>query len=161
MARARETSQKLYSTFYVLILVIIGVYCFLNATYTAIIGGTTFYFFANIILFFQAVMALRPSEHTRNLAGLGLVVMIFGLLYTHGLSFLSHAKAVVLFPSIALTLFGIPKIVDHPKKLNILKIGLLLSFITLAAVQYYELDSLKGYYDSLHSGETWQKYGAL
>ena len=161
MARARETSQKLYSTFYVLMLVIIGVYCLLNATYTAIIGGTTFYFFANIILFFQAVMALRPSEHTRNLAGLGLVVMIFGLLYTHGLGFLSHAKAMVLFPSIALTLFGIPKIVDHPKKLNILKIGLLLSFITLAAVQYYELDSLKGYYDSLHSGETWQKYGAL
>lgn len=161
MARVRETSQKLYSTFYVLMLVIIGVYCLLNATYTAIIGGTTFYFFANIILFFQAVMALRPSEHTRNLAGLGLVMMIFGLLYTHGLGFLSHAKAVVLFPSIALTLFGIPKIVDHPKKLNILKIGLLLSFITLAAVQYYELDSLKGYYDSLHSGETWQKYGAL
>lgn len=161
MARARETSQKLYSTFYVLMLVIIGVYCLLNATYTAIIGGTTFYFFANIILFFQAVMALRPSEHTRNLAGLGLVVMIFGLLYTYGLGFLSHAKAVVLFPSIALTLFGLPKIVDHPKKLNILKISLLLSFITLAAVQYYELDSLKGYYDSLHSGETWQKYGAL
>lgn len=161
MAKARETSQKLYSTFYVLILVIIGVYCLLNATYNAIIGGTTFYFFANIILFFQAVMALRPSEHTRNLAGLGLVMMIVGLLYTYGLGFLSHAKAVVLFPSIALTLFGLPKIVDHPKKLNILKIGLLLSCIALAAVQYYELDSLKGYYDSLHNGETWQKYGSL
>ncbi|WP_288390099.1 hypothetical protein [uncultured Acinetobacter sp.] len=161
MANTRETSHKIYSTLYMLVLVVIGMYCVLNATYTAIIGGTTFYFFASVILFVQSVMALRPSEHTRNLAGFGLIVLVAVLLYTHGLSFLSHLKAVALLPAIALTLFGLPALSNEPKKLNALKTILLMSFIILAAVQYYELDYLKGYYDSLHNGETWQKYGAL
>ena len=161
MARINSISHKFYSVIYLLIITIIGVVCALNATYDVMIGGTPFYFFAIVVLALQSIFALRESERSRNLAGLGLILLVIGLIYSYGFMFLTHLKAIVLLPSVCLTLFGIPSIAQHPQKLNLLKAVLLCSLIALAAVQYYELSLLKGYYDSLPYNGSWQHYGAL
>ncbi|WP_130802214.1 hypothetical protein [Acinetobacter ihumii] len=161
MSKVSDVSHKLYAALYFLIVAMIGIYCALNATYNVIIGGTPFYFFAVLVLALQSIFALRNSERSRNLAGLGLLVLVVGLVYTYGFMFLTHLKAVVLIPSICLTVFGLPSIYQHPHRLYILKIVFIVALIALAAVQYYELDMLKGYYDSLPNAGSWQQYGAL
>ncbi|MHA3891600.1 hypothetical protein [Acinetobacter sp. GXMZU3951] len=161
MAKPTELSPKVYTLFYMLIIFLILAYCVLNATYTVIIGGTTFYFFASMILILQSIFALRTSLDSRIYASLGLVLLIIGLLYTHGLDFLSHLKAIVLIPSLILTLFGLDNLYKHPTRLLLLKVALIISLLLVAYSQYYDLVELQNYYNSLHNGETWQQFGAL
>ncbi|MBJ9985671.1 hypothetical protein IAE19_09480 [Acinetobacter sp. S40] len=161
MSKISGVSHKLYSGLYLLIIAMIGIYCALNATYNVMIGGTPFYFFAVLVLFLQSIFALRESERSRNLAGFGLILLVMGLVYTYGLMFLTHLKAIVLLPSICLTLFGLPSISQHPSKSYLLKMTLLIALIALAYVQYYELSMLKGYYDSLPENGSWQSYRGL
>jgi hypothetical protein len=109
MARINSISHKFYSVIYLLIITIIGVICALNATYDVMIGGTPFYFcYCGACT--QSIFALRESERSRNLAGLGLILLVIGLIYSCGFMFLTHLKAIVLLPSVCLTLFGIPSI---------------------------------------------------
>ena len=161
MAKTTELTHRLYALIYIVIIFVILAFCVLNATYTVIIGGTTFYLFASFILVLQCIFALRTSLDSRIYASLGLVLLIVGLLYTHGLDFLSHLKAIVLIPALILTLFGLDNIYKHPKRLMLLKIGLVIGLLLLAYSQYYELVELQNYYNSLHNGETWQQFGAL
>ncbi|NCI77156.1 hypothetical protein FM020_10035 [Acinetobacter tandoii] len=161
MAKTTELTHRLYTLIYFVIIFVILAYCVLNAMYTVIIGGTTFYLFASFILVLQCIFALRTSLDSRIYASLGLVLLIVGLLYTHGLDFLSHLKAIVLIPALMLTLFGLDSLYKHPTRLMLLKIGLVMGLLLLAYSQYYELVELQNYYNSLHNGETWQQFGAL
>lgn len=149
MSKINGISPKFYSALYLCAISLVGVYCALNAIYNVMIGGSPFYFFAVLVLFLQSIFALRDSEQSRNLAGFGLILLVIGLIYAYGFTFLTHLKTVVLVPSILLTLFGLPTIYKDSHKLNFLKIALLISLIGLAAIQYYELSMLKEYYDSL------------
>jgi hypothetical protein len=161
MAKTTELTHRLYTLIYFVIIFVILAYCVLNAMYTVIIGGTTFYLFASFVLVLQSIFALRTSLDSRIYASLGLVLLIIGLLYTHGLDFLSHLKAVVLIPALILTLFGLDNLYKQPTRLMLLKIGLVMGLLLLAYSQYYELVELQNYYNSLHNGETWQQFGAL
>ena len=161
MAKTTELTHRLYTLIYFVIIFVILAYCVLNAMYKVIIGGTTFYLFASFILVIQCIFALRTSLDSRIYASLGLVLLIVGLLYTHGLDFLSHLKAIILIPALMLTLFGLDSIYKHPTRLMLLKIGLVQGLLLLAYSQYYELVELQNYYNSLHNGETWQQFGAL
>lgn len=161
MAKTTELTHRLYTLIYFVIIFVILAYCVLNAMYTVIIGGTTFYLFASFILVLQCIFALRTSLDSRIYASLGLVLLIVGLLYTHGLDFLSHLKAIVLIPALMLTLFGLDNLYKHPIRLLLLKVGLVIALLLLAYSQFYELVELQNYYNSLHNGETWQQFGAL
>ena len=46
-------------------------------------------------------------------------------------------------------------------RLNLLKAALIFGLLVLAYTQYHDLNTLQNYYNSLHTGETWQQYGAL
>jgi hypothetical protein len=161
MAKTTELTHRLYTLMYFLIIFLILAYCVLNAIYTVIIGGTTFYLFASFILTLQCIFALRTSLDSRIYASLGVVLLIIGLLYTHGLDFLNHLKAIVLVPALILTAFGLDNLYRKPNRLTCLKIGLIIGLLLVAYCQYYDLVELQNYYDSLHNGETWQQFGAL
>ena len=157
MAQTTTLTHKLYIGVIFLLLA----YCILNASYTVVIGGTTFYFFANIILSLQCFFALRSAVNIRIYASLGLVILFIFLLYTHGFDFLTHLKTVVLLPSIILSILSVAFPYKNPAHLKILKMGLILSLILLAYSQHYDLTVLESYYESLHNGESWQQFGAL
>ena len=157
MAQTTALIHKIYIGVIFLLLA----YCILNASYTVVIGGTTFYFFASIILSLQCIFALRCSLNTHIYVCLGLVILIIGLLSAHGLDFLTHLKTVVLVPSIILSILSVAVPYKNPTHLKMLKMGLILSLLLLAYSQYYDLAVLKNYYDSLHNGESWQQFGAL
>lgn len=161
MVKTTKLIQQLYMQLYLFLAFLLLAYCILSATYTVIIGGMTFYFFANIILTLQYIFALRTSTNSRIYTYLGLIILIIGLLYTHGLNFLNHLKAIILIPSFVLTLFSIDYLNKNPTRLNILKASLLLGLLLLAYSQYYDLLTLRNYYDSLHNGESWQQFGSL
>lgn len=154
-------SHILYTKLYSFALSVLLAYCLFNAIYTFIIGGTGFYLFATFILAFQCNFALRTSLHDRIYTSLGIVLLIIGLLYTHGIHFLNHLKTIVLVPSLILTAFGIDNLYRKPNRLSCLKVGLILGLLLLAYIQYYDLVELQNYYDSLHNDETWQQFGAL
>lgn len=157
MAQTTTLTHK----FYISVIFLLLAYCILNATYTVIIGGTTFYFFASIILSLQCIFTLRSAVNIRIYASLGLVILFIALLYTHGFDFLTHLKTVVLLPSIILSILSVAFPYKNPAHLKMLKIAFILSLILLAYSQYYDLTVLKNYYDSLHTGESWQQFGAL
>lgn len=157
MSKMNSTSHKVYSAMYLLVTAVIGVYCALNATYNVLVGGSPFYFFAIMVLWVQSFFALYSSEKSRNLAGFGLVILVIGLVYTYGFTFLGHLKAIVLLPSICFTLFGLPSIAQNAVKINTLKTVLMFSLFALAAIQYYEITLLKNYYNTLPTVASWAR----
>ena len=161
MAKTTELTHRIYTLIYLVIIFLLLAYCVLNAIYTVIIGGTTFYLFASFILILQCIFALRTALDSRIYASLGLVLLIIGLLYTHGLDFLNHLKAIVLIPALILTFFGLDNLYKHSTRLMCLKIGLIIGLLLVGYSQYYDLVELQNYYHSLHNGETWQQFGAL
>ncbi|WP_445116819.1 hypothetical protein [Acinetobacter sp. WZC-1] len=139
---------------------IIETYCALNASYIAIIGGTSFYFFAALILIIQTFLVLI-KKIPYYYSAVGILLLLLCLWNTHGFAFFNYLKCVALIPAIFLSLPGLKSWQQKQKYSNALKIGLIVSLITLAATQHHELAKLKNYYSTLHNGETWQQFGAL
>ena len=79
MAKTTELTHRLCTLIYCVIIFVIMAYCLLNAMYTVIIGGTTFYLFASFLLVLQLIFALRTSLNSRIYTSLGLVLLIVGL----------------------------------------------------------------------------------
>ena len=76
MAKTTELTHRLCTLIYFVIIFVIMAYCLLNAMYTVIIGGTTFYLFASFLLVLQLIFALRTSLNSRIYTSLGLVLLI-------------------------------------------------------------------------------------
>jgi hypothetical protein len=54
--------------------------------------GALRFIFAIVVLALQSIFALRESERSRNLAGLGLILLVIGLIYSYGFMFLIILK---------------------------------------------------------------------
>ena len=92
---------------------------------------------------------------------MGLIGLILSLIYLNDWRFLSQPQSIAILPSVILTLLSLGYFSQQHSRLNLLKAALIFGFLVLAYTQYHDLNTLQDYYDSLHTGETWQQYGAL
>ena len=92
---------------------------------------------------------------------MGFIRLILILIYLKHWTFLSLHEIIAILPSVILTLLSLGYFSQQHSRLNLLKAALIFGLLVLAYTQYYDLNTLQNYYESLHTGETWQQYGAL
>ena len=126
-----------------------------------IIGGKSVYLLSGLILIFQTINVFKVSENKKVYNHMGLIGLILSLIYLNDWRFLSQPESIAILPSVILTLLSLGYFSQQHSRLNLLKAALIFGFLVLAFTQYYDLNTLQNYYDSLQTGETWQQYGAL
>lgn len=154
-------SHTLYAKLYSLVLFVLLAYCLFNAIYSVIIGGKSAYLFSGLILIFQTIMVLKTTAKKKIYNHIGLIGLILSLVYLNHWAFLFQHESIAILPSVILTLLSLDYFSQQHSRLNLLKATLVFGLFILAYTQYHDLNTLQNYYDSLHTGETWQQYGAL
>lgn len=154
-------SHTLYVKLYSFVLSMLLAYCLFNAIYSVIIGGKSAYLFSSLILIFQTITVFKASAKKKIYIYMGLFGLILSLIYLNDWRFLLQHESIAIFPSVILTLLSLDYFSQQYLRLNLLKAALIFGLLVLAYTQYYDLNTLQNYYDSLHTGETWQQYGAL
>jgi hypothetical protein len=154
-------SHTLYAKLYSLVLSVLLAYCLFNAIYSVIIGGKSVYLFSSLILIFQTITVFKASVNKKIYNYMGLIGLILSLVYLNHWMFLSQTESIAILPSVILTLLSLGYFSQQHSRLNLLKAALIFGLLVLAYTQYHDLNTLQNYYNSLHTGETWQQYGAL
>ena len=161
MKQILHFSHTLYVKLYSFVLSMLLAYCLFNAIYSVIIGGKSVYLLSGLILIFQTINVFKVSENKKVYNHMGLIGLILSLIYLNDWRFLSQPQSIAILPSVILTLLSLGYFSQQHSRLNLLKAALIFGFLVLAYTQYHDLNTLQDYYDSLHTGETWQQYGAL
>ena len=154
-------SHTLYTKLYAFLLSVLLAYCLFNAIYSVVIGGKSAYLFSSLILIFQTITFFKASANKKTYNYMGLIVLILILIYLNDWRFLSQYESIAILPSVILTLLSLGYFSQQHSRLNLLKAALIFGLLVLAYTQYHDLNTLQNYYNSLHTGETWQQYGAL
>ena len=154
-------SHILYTKLYAFVLSVLLAYCLFNAIYSVIIGGKSAYLFSSLILIFQTINVFKASVNKKIYNYMGLIGLILSLVYLNHWMFLSQTESIAILPSVILTLLSLGYFSQQHSRLNLLKAALIFGLLVLAYTQYHDLNTLQNYYNSLHTGETWQQYGAL
>ena len=154
-------SHTLYAKLYSFVLSVLLAYCLFNAIYSVVIGGKSAYLFSVLILIFQTITVFKASVNKKIYNYMGLIGLILILIYLNHWMFLSQYESIAILPSVILTALSLGYFSQQHSRLNLLKTALIFGLLVLAYRQYYDLNTLQNYYDSLHTGETWQQYGAL
>ena len=154
-------SHTLYAKLYSLVLSVLLAYCLINAIYSVVIGGKSAYLFSSLILIFQTIIFFKASVNKKIYNYMGFIGLILILIYLNHWTFLSQHESIAILPSVILTLLSLGYFSQQHSRLNLLKAALIFGLLVLAYTQYYDLNTLQNYYESLHTGETWQQYGAL
>ena len=161
MKQSLPFSHILYAKLYSFVLSVLLAYCLFNAIYSVIIGGKSAYLFSSLILIFQIITVFKASANKKIYNYMGLIGLILILLYLNDWRFLSQPESIAILPSVILTLLSLGYFSQQHLRLNLLKTALIFGLFILAYTQQHDLNTLQNYYDSLHTGETWQQYGAL
>jgi hypothetical protein len=154
-------SHTLYAKLYSFVLSVLLAYCLFNAIYSVIIGGKIAYLFSSLILIFQTIIFFKASVNKKIYNYMGLIGLILILIYLDDWRFPSQPESIAILPSVILILLSLGYFSQQRLRLNLLKAALIFGIFILAYTQHYDLNTLQNYYDSLHTGETWQQYGAL
>lgn len=154
-------SHTLYAKLYAFVLYVLLAYCLFNAIYSVIIGGKSVYLFSGLILIFQTFTVFKASANKKIYNYMGLIGLILSLVYLNHWTFLSQHESIAILPSVILTLLSLGYFLQQHLRLSLLKAALIFWLLVLAYTQHHDLNTLQNYYDSLHTGETWQQYGAL
>ena len=154
-------SHILYTKLYSFVLSVLLAYCLFNAIYSVIIGGKSAYLFSGLILIFQTITVFKASVNKKIYNYMGLIGLILILIYLNDWRLLSQPESIAILPSVILTALSLGYFSQQHLHLNLLKAALIFGLLVLAYTQYHDLNTLQNYYDSLHTGETWQQYGAL
>ena len=154
-------SHILYTKLYSFVLSVLLAYCLFNAIYSVVIGGKSAYLFSVLILIFQTITVFKASVNKKIYNYMGLIGLILILIYLNDWRLLSQPESIAILPSVILTALSLGYFSQQRLHLNLLKAALIFGLLVLAYTQYHDLNTLQNYYNSLHTGETWQQYGAL
>ena len=154
-------SHILYTKLYAFVLSVLLAYCLINAIYSVVIGGKSAYLFSSLILIFQTIIFFKASVNKKIYNYMGLIGLILILIYLNDWRLLSQPESIAILPSVILTALSLGYFSQQHLHLNLLKAALIFGLLVLAYTQYHDLNTLQNYYNSLHTGETWQQYGAL
>lgn len=151
--------QQFQMILFKILLFLLLSYCLLNGAYTAIIGGSPFYFFSSLLLIFQILLSAKYAAFYKQITIFSAMLLCGLLYYQYNLDMLNTSNFQVFASFLCIHFIYSQQI--PPKNLILLKIILIMCLILLTITQYNELIALKAYFSSLNNGESWQEFGAL
>lgn len=152
-----NTSSRLLSFGFKLMLVLLLAYLLLSGFYMWMIGGTAIYV-SSAVLLTIAAYAFKLGKYQKLCAVLNLLVSATALYFSTAHLFFSPVQFFIFLPALFFVLLAFARL-EKVRALS--KILILLSLLIWCSIHFTQLKQLKAYYKTQHTGESWQQYGAL
>jgi hypothetical protein len=139
------------------VLVLLLAYLLVSGFYMWMIGGTAIYVSSAVLLAITAY-AFKLGKYQKLFSILNLLISAVALYFSTAHLFFSSSQFFIFLPA----LFFVSLAFTHFKKTRSLyKALILISLLIWSGIHFSQLEQLKAYYKTQHTGESWQQYGAL
>lgn len=152
-----NSSSRLFSFCFKLVLILLLAYLLLSGFYMWMIGGTAIYVSSAVLLAINAY-AFKLGKYQKLFSILNLLLSAVSVYFSTAHLFFSPVQFFIFLPALFFLLLAFA----HLEKVRLLsKILIFISLLIWCSIHFTQLEQLKAYYKTQHTGESWQQYGAL
>ncbi len=122
-----------------------------------IIGGTAIYVSSAVLLAITAY-AFKFGKYQKLCAVLNVFVSAVALYFSTAHLFFSPIQFFIFLPALFFVMLAFTRL---SKARSLSKVLIFISLLVWSGVHFTQLEQLRAYYKTQHTGESWQQYGAL
>lgn len=152
-----NSSSRLLSLCFKLVLALLLAYLLVSGFYTWMIGGTALYVSSAVLLTITAY-AFKLGKYQKLCAVLNLLMGAVALYFSTAHLFFSPIQFFIFLPALFFVLLAFARL-EKVRRLS--KVLIFISLLIWSGIHFMQLEQLKAYYRTQHTGESWQQYGAL
>ena len=152
-----KSSPRLLSFVFKLMLVLLLAYLLLSGFYMWMIGGTAIYVSSAVLLIMTAYI-FKLGKYQKLCSVLNVLMSAVALYFSTAHLFFSAVQFFIFLPALFFFLLAFA----HQNKVRSLyKMLIFISLLVWSGIHFTQLEQLKAYYQTQHTGESWQQFGAL
>ncbi|RSN93178.1 hypothetical protein [Acinetobacter pittii] len=152
-----NSSSRLLSLCFKLVLVLLLAYLLVSGFYMWMIGGTALYV-SSAVLFTITAYAFKLGKYQKLCAVLNVLMSAVALYFSTAHLFFSSIQFFIFLPALFFVLLAFARL-EKVRRLS--KVLIFISLLIWSGIHFMQLEQLKAYYRTQHTGESWQQYGAL
>lgn len=152
-----KSSPRLLSLCFKLVLVLLLAYLLVSGFYMWMIGGTALYVSSALLLTITAY-AFKLGKYQKLCAVLNVLMSAVALYFSTAHLFFSSIQFFIFLPALFFILLAFARL-EKVRRLS--KVLIFISLLIWSGIHFMQLEQLKAYYRTQHTGESWQQYGAL
>lgn len=152
-----NSSSRLFSFCFKLVLILLLAYLLLSGFYIWMIGGTAIYVSSAVLLAMTAY-AFKLGKYRKLFSILNLLLSAAALYFSTAHLFFSSVQFFIFLPALFFVLLAFARL---EKVRDLSKVLIFMSLLIWSGIHFSQLEQLKAYYKTQHTGESWQQYGAL
>lgn len=122
-----------------------------------IIGGTAIYVSSAVLLAITAY-AFKLGKYQKLCAVLNVLMSALALYFSTAHLFFSPIQFFIFLPALFFVMLAFTRL---SKARSLSKVLIFISLLVWSGVHFTQLEQLRAYYKTQHTGESWQQYGAL
>ncbi|SSV49151.1 Uncharacterised protein [Acinetobacter nosocomialis] len=122
-----------------------------------IIGGTAIYVSSAVLLAITAY-AFKFGKYQKLCAVLNVLMSALALYFSTAHLFFSPIQFFIFLPALFFVMLAFTRL---SKARSLSKVLIFISLLVWSGVHFTQLEQLRAYYKTQHTGESWQQYGAL
>lgn len=148
---------RLLSFGFKLVLVLLLAYLLVSGFYMWMIGGTAIYISSAVLLVITA-FSFKLGKYQKLCSVLNLLMGAVALYFSTAHLFFSPVQFFIFLPALFFVLLAFARL-EKVRRLS--KVLIFISLLIWSGIHLMQLEQLKAYYQTQHTGESWQQYGAL
>lgn len=152
-----NSSPRLLSFCFKLVLVLLLAYLLISGFYMWMIGGTAIYVSSAVLLTITAYV-FKLGKYQKLCSVLNVLMSAAALYFSTAHLFFSPVQFFIFLPALFFVLLAFTA---PDKTRNVYKVLIFISLLIWCSIHFMQLEQLKAYYKTQHTGESWQQYGAL
>ncbi|MEX5739638.1 hypothetical protein AB6B32_03670 [Acinetobacter baumannii] len=152
-----KSSPRLLSLCFKLVLVLLLAYLLVSGFYMWMIGGTALYVSSALLLTITAY-AFKIGKYQKLCAVLNVLMSAVALYFSTAHLFFSPIQFFIFLPALFFVVLAFTRL---SKVRNLSKVLIFISLVVWTGIHFSQLKQLQAYYQTQHTGESWQQYGAL
>ncbi len=152
-----NSSPRLLTFCFKLVLVLLLAYLLLSGFYMWMIGGTAIYV-SSAVLFIITAYTFKLGKYQKICSVLNMLMSTLALYFSTAHLFFSPIQFFIFLPALFFVVLAFTRL---SKVRSLSKVLIFISLLVWSGVHFTQLEQLKAYYKTQHTGESWQQYGAL
>ncbi|RZH27083.1 hypothetical protein EXD98_14725 [Acinetobacter pittii] len=151
------SSSCLLSFCFKLVLVLLLAYLLVSGFYMWMIGGTAIYISSAVLLTITAY-TFKLGKYQKICSVLNVLMSVAALYFSTAHLFFSPIQFFIFLPAL---FFAVLAFISQNKTRSLCKLLLFISLLFWSGIHFTQLEQLQAYYQTQHTGESWQQFGAL
>lgn len=152
-----NSSSRLLSFCFKLVLVLLLAYLLVSGFYMWMIGGIPIYV-SSAVLFAITAYAFKLGKYQKLCSVLNVLMSAAALYFSTAHLFFSPVQFFIFLPAL---FFAVLAFISQNKTRSLYKLLLFISLLIWSGIHFTQLEQLQAYYQTQHTGESWQQFGAL